>query len=989
MDYDAALHRYLRNHDVNRWLFNSDSGRPSRDHVTEQQLSECFVYSVGIGTTQLKLPKATHIEDMLVMTHTSGSFLMGLVFGFGQPHILSQTPMMKDDQPVCRRFAVDLSNTQALEFLEFDLFKDGKTIVAFRRFLHTLDNSLPCIANVNLYDSSNIYNTLGPLRMKATLIESSSCPLCGNIGNACYCHFSSSSSSSPPSASSTNSATDPNHPPADRASNANAIQPPHAPQTQTVTNWNEFTANFQQKTQLGICRVSITTFQNRQLYEQHNQFPNLPRIGCRNTRRDDVEIQASNTTLPVVNVLQRGNSNYLNLLRRKVVNNMRLNSHIPRADNLLSLSHTNSSNPAYHDDKHSFYYPNTACAPRETHLQQEEEMQRNFNISSMVLGSDDYETGRGGIIIPNGQFELTPFTSSSVKTFENQLLQSHMQDDPTHAHNPDNLTPSPASIIPSPLHPTLHPCATVASQADAHTQLPQAQTASLACSYSAPVVSEDGPESPPTSSSCQSTDVDATEEKTTGADLNTNYGGAVNNVMRPTMSSTNQTATNHFVPHPESEQPMQTKPTQPDFLLSERTPTFDVDSICAPPVPTDPITPRTAKTHARILKDIGHIIVQSAEGSQNSDSFPSVKNEVQQEKFEPNGYHPVDINVSDKYQVFDITANMNSLPMQDFTERSGSGTSENNNHISSREPQVIRNSRSNSNNAANSDTTPMYQSPREITEHEQALRPDMQVERGLGLGLTEATVAAVSQAHVSAHRSAKISDGKVEREIKKKVARRRRTCTVNTNDEATEAKTTGAGDNDVDDKKHQCKQCLSRFKMRGDLLRHVKIVHEKKKMYSCAHCDKKFGHSGHLNRHIQSVHLQQRRFKCHICGFQFYQASHLQSHISHIHKQQRKTFRCKYCDKEFKSQNALRHHQVSCVAAVHSANSSPPSLAIGAEVDPTTNSKFNFYETKTTSLLQFLPQQMHVDVTSQIERHLDATTLRPSMQLKALPPRTA
>lgn len=114
-----------------------------------------------------------------------------------------------------------------------------------------------------------------------------------------------------------------------------------------------------------------------------------------------------------------------------------------------------------------------------------------------------------------------------------------------------------------------------------------------------------------------------------------------------------------------------------------------------------------------------------------------------------------------------------------------------------------------------------------------------------------------------------------------------------------------------DDKKHACAACESRFKMRGDLLRHVKIVHEGKKMYTCGTCNKSFGHSGHLNRHISSVHLQQRRFKCQYCGFQFFQASHLQSHIRHIHAQ--KAFGCEECGFRGSSEEELKIH----IADVH------------------------------------------------------------------------
>ena len=85
-----------------------------------------------------------------------------------------------------------------------------------------------------------------------------------------------------------------------------------------------------------------------------------------------------------------------------------------------------------------------------------------------------------------------------------------------------------------------------------------------------------------------------------------------------------------------------------------------------------------------------------------------------------------------------------------------------------------------------------------------------------------------------------------------------------------------------DERKHKCTICEARFKNRGDLLHHVKVLHEGKCIYVFKTCGKSFGHSGHLNRHIQSVHLHQRRFKCQFCHYEFYKAWHLQSHIRHI-----------------------------------------------------------------------------------------------------------
>lgn len=122
------------------------------------------------------------------------------------------------------------------------------------------------------------------------------------------------------------------------------------------------------------------------------------------------------------------------------------------------------------------------------------------------------------------------------------------------------------------------------------------------------------------------------------------------------------------------------------------------------------------------------------------------------------------------------------------------------------------------------------------------------------------------------------------------------------------AKPASEPDFDSDEsRKHECTKCDARFKMRGDLLRHVRTVHERKKSYTCTTCGKMFGHSGHLNRHVESVHKKLRRHKCGLCGDQFFQASHLQSHVAHVHNH-RRPFECKFCYLRLATESGLRNH---------------------------------------------------------------------------------
>lgn len=110
------------------------------------------------------------------------------------------------------------------------------------------------------------------------------------------------------------------------------------------------------------------------------------------------------------------------------------------------------------------------------------------------------------------------------------------------------------------------------------------------------------------------------------------------------------------------------------------------------------------------------------------------------------------------------------------------------------------------------------------------------------------------------------------------------------------------------ERKHACTVCPSRFKLRGDLQRHIMVVHEKEKRFECGTCGKTFGHSGHLNRHAQS-HRGERRFKCSHCGYKFLQRSHLLSHVEHVHGSSRdRVHGCSLCKLRVATVSELRRH---------------------------------------------------------------------------------
>ena len=56
------------------------------------------------------------------------------------------------------------------------------------------------------------------------------------------------------------------------------------------------------------------------------------------------------------------------------------------------------------------------------------------------------------------------------------------------------------------------------------------------------------------------------------------------------------------------------------------------------------------------------------------------------------------------------------------------------------------------------------------------------------------------------------------------------------------------------EKPHKCTNCNSEFRSKGDLNRHVNIVHEGKKPHKCDICDKAFTRKNTLTNHMKKIH---------------------------------------------------------------------------------------------------------------------------------------
>lgn len=95
-----------------------------------------------------------------------------------------------------------------------------------------------------------------------------------------------------------------------------------------------------------------------------------------------------------------------------------------------------------------------------------------------------------------------------------------------------------------------------------------------------------------------------------------------------------------------------------------------------------------------------------------------------------------------------------------------------------------------------------------------------------------------------------------------------------------------------------CDQCGLIFGNKGNLTKHIQVVHDKERPYPCQSCDMAFGKRSNLVKHIQLVHKRVRPFACTQCDATFGQRSNLAAHMRTVHERQR-PFPCELCPLDF------------------------------------------------------------------------------------------
>ena len=119
-------------------------------------------------------------------------------------------------------------------------------------------------------------------------------------------------------------------------------------------------------------------------------------------------------------------------------------------------------------------------------------------------------------------------------------------------------------------------------------------------------------------------------------------------------------------------------------------------------------------------------------------------------------------------------------------------------------------------------------------------------------------------------------------------------------------------------KKYPCDQCEKVFSQKHHLKNHVKVIHDGIRDYKCDSCSKSFPQAKHLQLHVYTVHEGHKDFKCDECGKLFSRIQHLNKHTDTVHEEKIHgenliRYPCEACGKEFKRKYTLAEH----VKSVH------------------------------------------------------------------------
>lgn len=111
---------------------------------------------------------------------------------------------------------------------------------------------------------------------------------------------------------------------------------------------------------------------------------------------------------------------------------------------------------------------------------------------------------------------------------------------------------------------------------------------------------------------------------------------------------------------------------------------------------------------------------------------------------------------------------------------------------------------------------------------------------------------------------------------------------------------------------YECKTCLKKFKVKGDLTNHIRF-HHKETPVNCEICNKLCQNSGSLYVHQKWAHFKPK-FECPICKRRMVTQENLDQHMISQHEKREKIV-CAECGRTFNKKDSFKRHM-----AVHTGN---------------------------------------------------------------------
>ena len=104
-----------------------------------------------------------------------------------------------------------------------------------------------------------------------------------------------------------------------------------------------------------------------------------------------------------------------------------------------------------------------------------------------------------------------------------------------------------------------------------------------------------------------------------------------------------------------------------------------------------------------------------------------------------------------------------------------------------------------------------------------------------------------------------------------------------------------------------CSYCVFTSKYKRAVVRHTKLVHDRRRDYKCSLCEFAAGTRQNLSQHTKEVHEKIKDIECEHCDYKCSMLSRLTQHVKIVHEGI-KEYKCTVCGKQFGTNWELKCH---------------------------------------------------------------------------------